>query len=55
MAQRAECVMLNKGPHILNTIRMLDEIMRSMEVYHQKKAPILPKLKSTDALEFGQS
>jgi pyruvate kinase len=55
MAQRAECVMLNKGPHIIEAIRMLDEIMRSMEDYHQKKAPILPKLESTDTLEFGQS
>jgi pyruvate kinase len=44
MAQQAECVMLNKGPHILETVRMLDDILKSMEDYHQKKAPMLPAL-----------
>jgi pyruvate kinase len=40
MAQQAECVMLNKGPHILETIRMLDHIIASMEKHHQKKSSI---------------
>jgi pyruvate kinase len=31
MAQRADCVMLNKGPHILQAIKLLDEIIRSMQ------------------------
>ena len=53
MAQRAECVMLNKGPHITEAIRMIDEIMKSMEGYHQKQAPIIPKLTSENALEIG--
>ena len=31
MSQRADCVMLNKGPHILAAIRMLDDILRRMQ------------------------
>jgi pyruvate kinase len=36
MSQRAECVMLNKGPHIIATIRMLDNILRRMQRYQFK-------------------
>ncbi|MCK5574080.1 MAG: hypothetical protein KAJ12_15030, partial [Bacteroidetes bacterium] len=46
MAERAECVMLNKGPHIVEAIGMLDDILTSMQDYQQKKAPLLPALKS---------
>jgi len=52
-AQQAECVMLNKGPHIVHTIKLLDTIMESMEAYHKKKAPMLPKLQSEDYLNFN--
>ena len=45
LAEQAECVMLNKGPHILEVIKILDEILRSMQDYHDKKAPMLPPLK----------
>ncbi|NIA26896.1 MAG: hypothetical protein GWP02_02490 [Desulfobulbaceae bacterium] len=31
LAQRADCVMLNKGPHILAAIRMLDNILCRMQ------------------------
>ncbi|UCG89214.1 MAG: hypothetical protein JSW71_12015 [Gemmatimonadota bacterium] len=48
MAESADCVMLNKGPHILETIRFLDEIMRSMEPYQEDKAPALPSLDLTE-------
>ncbi len=44
-AEQAECVMLNKGPHIFEVIKILDEILISMQDYHEKKAPMLPKLK----------
>jgi pyruvate kinase len=44
-AEQAECVMLNKGPHIFEVIKILDEILRSMQDYHEKKAPMLPPLK----------
>jgi hypothetical protein len=39
--------MLNKGPHILETIRFLDEIMRTFEPYREDKAPALPSLDLT--------
>jgi pyruvate kinase len=43
-SQQAECVMLNKGDHILEAIRMLDTIIRETEDYQDKKAPLLPEL-----------
>jgi pyruvate kinase len=42
MSQRAECVMLNKGPHILSAIKLLDQILKNMKHYQLKKAPLLP-------------
>jgi pyruvate kinase len=48
MAQRADCVMLNKGPHILAAIRMLDNILRRMQDHQYKKAPTLRKLSITN-------
>jgi pyruvate kinase len=44
LAERAECVMLNKGPHIVATVRLLNEILRLMEDYQDKKATLLPSL-----------
>jgi pyruvate kinase len=44
MSQRADCVMLNKGPYILAAINMLDNILRRMQGHQQKKAPKLRKL-----------
>lgn len=44
MSQRADCVMLNKGPHILATIRMLDNISRRMQGHQYKKTSRLRKL-----------
>jgi pyruvate kinase len=44
MAKRAECVMLNKGPHITTTIRTLDSILSSMQAYQTKKTALLPAL-----------
>jgi pyruvate kinase len=38
LAQRADCVMLNKGPHILTAISLLDNILRRMQ--RQKKGRI---------------
>ena len=36
-SQRADCVMLNKGPHILAAIRMLDSILRRMQKLSSSK------------------
>ena len=36
-SQHADCVMLNKGPHILAAIRMLDSILRGMQSLRHRK------------------
>jgi pyruvate kinase len=43
-SQRAECVMLNKGPYIRKTIKLLDRILRQMQSYQDKKETVLSKL-----------
>jgi len=48
MSQRADCVMLNKGPHILAAIRMLDDILRRMNHHQHKKTARLRKLSVTE-------
>ncbi|MGB5336364.1 MAG: pyruvate kinase, partial [Woeseiaceae bacterium] len=44
MSQRADCVMLNKGPYILAAIRMLDNILRRMQKHQFKKTARMKKL-----------
>jgi pyruvate kinase len=44
MGVRAECVMLNKGPHILETIRTLDDLLRRMQGHHNKNRGLMRKL-----------
>ena len=46
MGGRAECVMLNKGPHILDAMRTLDDILRRMQTHQSKKRPMLRKLQA---------
>ena len=46
MGERAECVMLNKGPFIVEAMRMLDDILRRMETHQSKKRPLLRALRS---------
>lgn len=50
MAQRAECVMLNKGLYIEKTIKMLDKILRRMQRFQKKKETVLPRLDNADSL-----
>ena len=44
MGERAECVMLNKGPHIIEAIRTLDDILQRMQGHQQKKSALLRRL-----------
>ena len=44
MAARAECVMLNKGPHIIEAIRTLDDILKRMQSHQVKKRALLRAL-----------
>ena len=45
MASRAECVMLNKGPFIIDAVCSLDDILRRMESHHTKKRSMMRSLK----------
>lgn len=44
MGHRAECVMLNKGPHIGEAIGVLDDILKRMESHQSKKSAMLRAL-----------
>jgi pyruvate kinase len=44
MAHRAECVMLNKGPYIVQAVRVLDDILRRMHGHQSKKRSMLREL-----------
>jgi len=48
MAQRADGVMLNKGPFILQSINLLDSILTDLAPYQEKNAQLLPKLVMAD-------
>jgi pyruvate kinase len=44
MGERAECVMLNKGPHVDEAIRTLDDILSRMGAHQHKKRAMLRRL-----------
>jgi len=44
MGHRAECVMLNKGPHVLSAVLTLDDILRRMQAHQTKKQAMLREL-----------
>jgi len=46
MGERAECVMLNKGPHITEAMRTLDDILRRMQAHQAKKRSLLRALRA---------
>jgi len=50
MGQRAECVMLNKGPHMLSAVRVLDDILRRMQSHKAKRRALLRELRLAQAL-----
>jgi len=47
---RAECVMLNKGPHVRQAVRALDDILRRMQAHHCKNRSTLRELKIAHTL-----
>ena len=62
MGERAECVMLNKGPHIIAAIRVLDNILQRMSDHQHKKSSMMRQLRwwenvhvKTEATESIQS
>jgi pyruvate kinase len=46
MSGRADCVMLNKGPHVPAAMRTLDDILRRMQQHQAKKRSLLRALKA---------
>ncbi|WP_342395122.1 pyruvate kinase [Candidatus Rhodoblastus alkanivorans] len=46
MAARAECVMLNKGPHLMKALGELIRLLGRMDVHYHKKTPHLRRLAS---------
>jgi pyruvate kinase len=44
MGERAECVMLNKGPHVVEAVRTLDDILRRMQDHQVKKTSMMRQL-----------
>jgi pyruvate kinase len=48
MSERAECVMLNKGPHITDAIHTLDSILTRMQDHQHKKRSLLRRLQAWD-------
>lgn len=46
MAERAECVMLNKGPYVVPAVTMLDDVLTRMQGHASKKTPQLRALRS---------
>jgi len=46
MGERAECVMLNKGPYILDAMRTLNDILHRMQAHQTKKRTLLRALRA---------
>jgi pyruvate kinase len=44
MSARAECVMLNKGPYVVDAVRTLDNILIRMQAHQRKKSAMLREL-----------
>jgi pyruvate kinase len=44
MSHRAECVMLNKGPYVMEAVHVLDDILRRMHGHQAKKRSMLREL-----------
>ena len=55
MGERAECVMLNKGPYVVEALGALDDILHRMEKHQSKKRSMLRHLKLADSLVPDQA
>jgi len=50
MGERAECVMLNKGPYALTAVRVLADILTRMQAHQEKKRSMLRQLRVADSV-----
>jgi pyruvate kinase len=55
MGERAECVMLNKGPFLVSAVRALDSILRRMEAHQSKKSARMRHLRVAERFLSGGS
>jgi len=46
MGERGKCVILNKGPYVVEAVRTLDDILRCMQDHQEKKRSMLRNLAS---------
>jgi pyruvate kinase len=53
MAERAECVMLNKGPFVVEALRSLRDIVDRMHGHQEKKRAMLRPLRSLSPVSEG--
>jgi pyruvate kinase len=53
MGERAECVMLNKGPYIVTAVGILYDILRRMRPHQDKKRSVLRQLHVASAFHAG--
>jgi len=54
IAERAECVMLNKGPYVVRAVQMLDDVLRRMQSHQAKKVSLLRQLNLADRFCGGE-
>ena len=52
-AHRAECVMLNKGPHVADAVRSVRQIVERMHEHQSKKQHLLRRLHAWDEFPSG--
>jgi pyruvate kinase len=48
MSNRADCVMLNKGPYLLEAIKTLDAILTKMKRYQSRNESLLPSFQTLE-------
>jgi pyruvate kinase len=50
MSSRAECVMLNKGPRVVSTVKFLADVLDRMEEHHDKRMALMRRLSVSELL-----
>ena len=55
MSERAECVMLNKGPHVVAAVSFLDDVLRRMQGHQYKKRSMLRRLSISHVHAVGEA
>jgi hypothetical protein len=51
---RTECVMLNKGPHVVEAVEFLKGVLERMDAHQSKKTALLRRLSVSESPEVGR-